>query len=140
MTRRRGWAARCTPTVLALFLGTSALPRASVYAHHHAGGELEHEHPWGSDLPHDHEHEGHHHEGRVHQPPPHGEVWLVDADDDPPDHVHWQPPFQRAATPGVPRAATAVVVAALAIPPRTRAGFRATVSTPARAPPSPLAR
>jgi hypothetical protein len=144
MSRRRAWISRCTPVVLALFLGTSALPRASVYMHHHPGGEHEHVHAWGADpvsRHHDHDHDEHHHHPHgVHATHDHAGRLAIEADDDgPSDHVHWQPPFQRTARPQVPRVVRVVTVALLAPSADANGGFVPTVPTSARAPPSLIA-
>lgn len=72
MTRRRPDPSRLVALVLLTFLAQALLPRASWYAHRHAGGAHEHVHEWdgsrvaGSSaslhdlLPHGHDH-GHEH-------------------------------------------------------------------------------
>ena len=133
MSRRRAWVGRSAPAVLALFVGTSALPRAGVYHHHHVGGEHAHVHAWGEDVvEHHHDDEQHHDHG-----PQPGRPGLEDADDGPLDHVHWQPPFQRAAPPPTTGIVRITTLASFAPPLHLRRGAAAAVPPSARGPPLP---
>ena len=134
--RLRAW----TLAVLVLFLGTSTTPRAISYVHHHAGGDLDHVHPWGADVAaHQHDdddddHPHHHHRSG------HREAGLWEPDGDDLDHVHWQAPFQQATQAAAPHLVRATIVRPLTTTLLLPDGWRPALPTQARAPPLPAVR
>lgn len=121
---------------LALFVANSVLPRASMYAHHHDGGDHVHVHPWGEDavVEHDHDddHDAHHH---FHDAD--GGPGVEDPDGDHGTHVHSQPPFQHATPADVPRLVDVVTIRSFDVPLHLAAGVELRRAASARAPPSP---
>jgi hypothetical protein len=126
--------------VLALFVGGNALPRPSLYAHHHAGGDHVHVHPWGEDVvaeaSHHHDEDdvaGHHHHhdaGRTDGPV------FDEPDGDHGVHVHWQAPFQHAARTQAPPVVRVAVVRRVDAAAPLASGGAGTPRASARAPPS----
>jgi len=127
--RLRSWAL----VVLAPFLTGNALPRASVYAHHHAGGDHAHVHPWGEDaVVDDHgDDRGHAHAG-THDD---GSPGLEDPDDGHARHVHWQAPYQQTARSEPPHLLCAAIVLRFAAESHLAAGLEPTPPAIARGPP-----
>ena len=80
--------------VLALFAATNALPRPGLYAHHHAGGDHAHVHPWGEDAYED--------DDVREYVPADDRPGFEDADGDHGLHVHSQEPFQQTTKRAAP--------------------------------------
>ncbi len=115
--------------MLGLFVGTSLVPRAGLYHHHHAGGEHEHVHPWGTDVVHDDD------DDHDHARYPIDGVSLDDGDHASSEHFHSQAPFQTAAAARAPRVVRIVAAAILPALTSRCPGFRPPIATSARAPP-----
>jgi hypothetical protein len=103
---------RLAPLVAASFVAGVAVPRATVWRHHHEGGEHAHVHVEGPPEHHHHhddDHDDHHHHDHDHHHPHHHDEQAPSGPgltaSAPGDHAHWQHPFLR-----VDRTPTARVV------------------------------
>jgi hypothetical protein len=117
--------------ILALFAATNALPRPGLYAHHHAGGDHAHVHPWGEDAYGDDDDGDHDHDHAAADDRP----GFEDADGDHGLHVHSQAPFQQSAKPEAPSLAVATLVRRLLVSPALPTGVEPAPSAFARGPP-----
>ncbi len=126
---------RLAPLVAACFVAGVAVPRATYWRHHHAGGEHAHVHEGGPERDdHDDDHDDDHHH---HEQPHHHHDHHHDHDDGPglhatdggADHAHWQHPFLR-----VDRTRTVVVarIDRIAWLPAIHAGEPAVPARPAQ--------
>ena len=131
-----------THLVLALFVATNALPRASIYFHQHTGGGHTHVHVWGYDVVvHDDEDEPHHHH-HVHEYHDHDDdaaahdgPGVAEPDHGHPWHAHSQSPFQHATPAAVAAPAPRLCAQPLVGLIRLAAGRRPAPPRSARAPP-----
>ena len=120
--------------VLSLFAATNALPRPSLYVHHHAGGDHAHVHPWGEDAyAGDDRDDDHAHAAADDRP------GFEDADGDHALHVHSQAPFQQSTKPNASSLALTTLVRCLFASPALPAGVEPVPSAFARGPPSSVA-
>jgi hypothetical protein len=116
--------------VLSLFAATNALPRPGLYAHHHAGGDHAHVHPWGEDAYADDDHDHDHAHAAVDDRP-----GFEDADGDHALHVHSQAPFQQSTKPAAPSLALATLVRSILVSSALPTGVEPAPFAFARGPP-----
>jgi hypothetical protein len=120
--------------VLALFAATNALPRPSLYAHRHAGGDHAHVHAWGEDAYAGDDHDDDHARAAADDRP-----GLEDADGDHGLHVHSQAPFQPSTKPAAPGLALTPLVRCVPVSAAIPTGVEPVPSAFARGPPPSVA-